>query len=99
MRGRLRDVGGDVARVHVAPLVRRRVGGHRRLRGDPTRRLLEDAPNDARYFIGFVGWQPGELDAEIARGFWFVMISRASRLPGSAAYATGVRPDYNNTIP
>lgn len=40
---------------------------------DVINRILEDSPNDARYFIGFVGWQPGELDAEIARGFWYVM--------------------------
>lgn len=39
-------------------------------------RIMEQNPNDARYFIGFVGWQPGELDAEIARGFWHVIEPR-----------------------
>ena len=39
-------------------------------------RIMEQSPNDARYFVGFVGWQPGELEAEIARGFWYVMEPR-----------------------
>ena len=36
-------------------------------------RIIERTPNDARYFVGFVGWRPGELDAEIAKGFWYVI--------------------------
>lgn len=35
-------------------------------------RIIEQTPNDARYFAGFVGWQPGELAEEIAAGFWYV---------------------------
>jgi len=35
-------------------------------------RIIEETPNEARYFVGFVGWQAGELAAEIARGFWYV---------------------------
>jgi putative transcriptional regulator len=35
-------------------------------------RIIEQSPNDARYFAGFVGWRPGELAAEIAQGFWYV---------------------------
>lgn len=34
-------------------------------------RIIEQAPNDARYFAGFVGWQPGELEDEIKRGYWY----------------------------
>lgn len=37
------------------------------------RRIVERTPNDARYFAGFVKWQAGELDAEIAQGVWYVM--------------------------
>lgn len=37
------------------------------------RNIVERTPNDARYFAGFVKWRPGELDAEIARGLWYVM--------------------------
>jgi putative transcriptional regulator len=33
-------------------------------------RIIEHTPNDARYFAGFVGWQPGELEKELAAGFW-----------------------------
>ena len=35
-------------------------------------RIIEQTPNDARYFAGFVGWQPGELDKEIRAGYWYV---------------------------
>lgn len=35
-------------------------------------RVIERMPNDARYFAGFVGWQPGELAAEIEAGYWHV---------------------------
>jgi putative transcriptional regulator len=35
-------------------------------------RIIETAPNDARYFAGFVGWQPGELAAELEAGYWYV---------------------------
>ena len=33
-------------------------------------RIIERTPNDARYFAGFVGWQPGELAKEIEAGYW-----------------------------
>ena len=29
--------------------------------------------NAARFFVGLVVWQPGELEAELQRDFWFVM--------------------------
>ena len=35
-------------------------------------RIIEQTPNDARYFAGFVGWQPGELAKEIEAGYWYV---------------------------
>lgn len=34
--------------------------------------IIERTPNDARYFAGFVGWQPGELAKEIEAGYWYV---------------------------
>lgn len=36
-------------------------------------KIIEQTPNDARYYAGFVAWQPGELRAELDRGFWFVL--------------------------
>ncbi len=41
-------------------------------------RVIERTPNDARYFAGFVGWQPGELAAEIEAGYWHVTEPDAS---------------------
>jgi putative transcriptional regulator len=35
--------------------------------------VIETTPNDARYFVGYVGWRPGELKSEIDRGLWSVM--------------------------
>jgi putative AlgH/UPF0301 family transcriptional regulator len=35
-------------------------------------RVIEQHPDQARFYAGLVVWQPGELAAEIARGFWFV---------------------------
>src|SRR5688572_9304521 len=39
--------------------------------GDAVDRIIEQTPNDARYFAGFVGWQPDELAKELAAGFWY----------------------------
>lgn len=33
--------------------------------------IIEKTPNDARYFVGFVGWQPEELAGELAAGYWY----------------------------
>jgi putative transcriptional regulator len=35
--------------------------------------VIETHPNDARYYVGYVGWRPGELKAEIDRGIWSVL--------------------------
>src|SRR5438552_11221591 len=35
--------------------------------------VIEATPNDARYFVGYVGWRPGELRSEIDRGLWSVL--------------------------
>ena len=35
--------------------------------------VIETRPNDARYFVGYVGWRPGELRNEIDRGLWSVL--------------------------
>jgi putative transcriptional regulator len=34
--------------------------------------VIETTPNDARYYVGYVGWRPGELKNEIDRGLWSV---------------------------
>ncbi|HUK03490.1 MAG TPA: YqgE/AlgH family protein [Burkholderiales bacterium] len=35
--------------------------------------VIETHPNDARYYVGYVFWRPGELKAEIDRGIWSVL--------------------------
>jgi len=35
--------------------------------------VIETTPNEARYFVGYVGWRPGELKSEIERGLWSVL--------------------------
>ncbi len=35
-------------------------------------RIIEQTPNEARYFAGFVGWMPEELAAEVESGYWYV---------------------------
>jgi putative transcriptional regulator len=35
--------------------------------------VIETTPNDARYFVGYVVWLPGELSGEIDRGLWSVL--------------------------
>jgi putative transcriptional regulator len=39
---------------------------------DAVDRVIERTPNEARYFLGFVGWRPGELGKEIEAGYWHV---------------------------
>jgi putative transcriptional regulator len=35
--------------------------------------VIETTPNEARYYVGYVGWRPGELRSEIDRGLWNVL--------------------------
>jgi len=35
--------------------------------------VIESTPNEARYYIGYVGWRPGELKSEIDKGLWSVI--------------------------
>ena len=36
-------------------------------------RIIEQTPNDARYFAGFVDWEPGELADELTKGWWYAV--------------------------
>jgi putative transcriptional regulator len=42
--------------------------------------VIETSPNEARYFVGYVGWRPGELKSEIDRGLWSVMNAEADTI-------------------
>jgi putative transcriptional regulator len=35
--------------------------------------VIESTPNEARYYVGYIGWRPGELKGEIERGLWSVL--------------------------
>lgn len=37
-------------------------------------RVIETTPNNARYYMGYVGWRPAELRSEIDRGMWAVLL-------------------------
>lgn len=39
-------------------------------------RIIETTPNEARYYVGYVVWRPGELRREIDRGLWAVQNAR-----------------------
>lgn len=60
-----------VARDPGAPAVRLFGDLHVTAQAEAVDRIIEQTPNDARYFAGFVGWQPGELAAELDKGFWY----------------------------
>jgi len=73
--------GGPEMMESLFALVRRDPGsGAVRVQGDlyvtaeaeTVDRIIEETPNEARYFAGFVGWRPGELAKEIESGYWYV---------------------------
>jgi putative transcriptional regulator len=35
--------------------------------------IIEETPNDARYYVGYIVWRPGELRAEVDRKLWNVV--------------------------
>ena len=40
-------------------------------------RIIETEADHARFFAGLVLWRPGELRAEVRRGFWYVLDAEA----------------------
>lgn len=71
--------GGPVMKQAIFAVVPRNPGQGLRLFGelyvvghsDMVDRIIEQTPNEARYFAGFVAWEPGELAREIDRGWWY----------------------------
>ncbi len=68
---RINAIFAIVARDPGAPSMRLFGDLHVTAQADMVDRIIEQTPNDARYFAGFVGWRPGELAAELESGFWF----------------------------
>ena len=48
------------------------------INGDAIDHIIEATPNDARYFLGLIVWQPGELDQEVGAGAWEVSAADVS---------------------
>jgi putative transcriptional regulator len=42
--------------------------------------VIESTPNEARYFVGYVGWRPGELKGELDRGIWSTLDADIDRV-------------------
>ena len=68
---RLNAIFAIVARDPGKPSVRLFGDLHVTAQAEVVDRIIEQTPNDARYFAGFVGWHPGELAAELESGFWY----------------------------
>lgn len=45
---------------------------HLVITGSVVDKVIEETPNDARYYVGNVMWRPGELQDELRRGVWSV---------------------------
>jgi len=41
--------------------------------GNVVDHIIEQTPNEARYYVGYVAWRPGELRQELDRGLWYVL--------------------------
>jgi len=46
---------------------------HMAFRANIIDQIIETTPNEARYYVGYVGWRPGELKGEFDRGLWSVL--------------------------
>lgn len=82
-------LGGPVSTETIFALVQRADSPSRRsmqvtpdlylvLEGDVVDRIIETEADHARFFAGLVVWRPGELRAEIERGYWYVLDADAS---------------------
>lgn len=61
---------GAGASAGMVPLMKNLVMA---FRANTIDRIIESKPNDARFYVGYVGWRPGELKSEIDRGLWSVL--------------------------
>jgi putative transcriptional regulator len=57
------------------------------LEGGTIDRVIETAPASARFYVGMVLWQPGELQEELTAGLWSVRHAAEAELFSNAASA------------
>jgi putative transcriptional regulator len=48
--------------------------------GETVDKIIEGEADHARFLFGSVIWRPGELQDEVAKGYWYVMEPEASKL-------------------
>ena len=53
---------------------------HVAYRPESINHIVQEKPAEARYFVGFVSWGPGQLATEIENGYWYVMRPQADLL-------------------
>lgn len=53
---------------------------------DVFREVADDPPDDLRFFLGYSGWGPGQLETEIAQGAWL-------SAPATPELVFGVQPE------
>jgi putative transcriptional regulator len=50
---------------------------------DSVERLLENPVDEMRFFVGYSGWGPGQLEAEFETGSWFTTPATSDRVFGA----------------
>jgi len=53
---------------------------HLALHPETVEQLLLKPPGAVRFFVGYAGWAPGQLQAELARGDWWIVASDADTI-------------------
>lgn len=55
--------------------------------GEPDKltELVEDTSNDAKFFVGYAGWGPGQLEAEMKQGGWLTAPAAPEHVFGDEA--------------
>jgi len=43
---------------------------------DSIEQIISTPPEECRFFIGYAGWGPGQLESELGRGDWYILPGR-----------------------
>jgi putative transcriptional regulator len=82
--------GGPVERAGLFAIFRASLGSERALvitedvqlavQPDVVEQLITQPPTQLRFFVGYAGWAPGQLEGEVRRGDWWVMSADADTI-------------------